>query len=93
MLNKKKIIEIIAVIAAAGTGIILANIIKATTPEDTKKIHKAMIWVGGLFLGFMVSGKVQEYTTTELTKLHFSPDWWNVRMNKDTEETVEGESI
>lgn len=86
MLNKKKIIEIIAVIAAAGTGIILANIIKATTPEDTKKIHKAMIWVGGLFLGFMAADAVRDYSTVEMTKLLD-------KKKVETEETMEGESI
>lgn len=84
MNTKKKIIEIIAVIAAAGTGIILANIIKATTPEDTKKIHKAMIWVGGLFLGFMAADRVKNYTEIEMTKL---------LIKEEPEETVKGESI
>ena len=84
MNTKKKIIEIIAVIAAAGTGIILANIIKATTPEDTKKIHKVMIWVGGLFLGFMAADRIKNYTEIEMTKL---------LIKEETAETVEGESI
>lgn len=85
MITKRKVIEIIAVVAAAGTGIILANLIKSTTPEDTKRINKAMIWVGGLFLGFMLTEKVKDYTTSEMTKL------LDKGQTEETVETVEGE--
>jgi len=39
-----------AIVISVGIGAIAANLIKATTPDDTRKIIKACIWAGSIFV-------------------------------------------
>jgi hypothetical protein len=66
-----KIVEstaiVVGAITAAGTGIIVDNIIKATTPANIGKLSKVAVWFGKLFIGGLASAVVGAYATKEVT--------------------------
>lgn len=49
-----------------GAGIIVGNLINATTPIDAKKITKFFIMVGGGAIGGMVGDKAAEYVNEQI---------------------------
>ena len=51
-----------ALVVSAGVGFIVSNIVKATTPADTKVIVKICIGIGSFVLAGLVSDAATDYT-------------------------------
>lgn len=52
---------VISITTALSTGMIVGNVIRATTPTGLEKGTKIVIGVGSFFLGGMVGSKTAEY--------------------------------
>lgn len=56
---------------SAGVGVVVGNLVRATTPEDLSRVQKIMVGVGGYAIGGVlgdlsakhVSGQIDEYAT------------------------------
>ena len=64
---------------SAGVGAIVTNLIKATTPENTKVTSKILVGIGGLGLSFMLSEFVDDYVSDKLSGI-------SITINKKTED-------
>lgn len=53
------------IIVSMGTGAVVTNAIKATTPADIKTYQKVSIAVGGLVLSSMVGEMATQYTSSK----------------------------
>ena len=67
-IKNKKVIKAVKLIGATvvsiGIGAIAVNVIKTTTPEDTRAIKRACINIGGFFVsGFAASAASDQFNT------------------------------
>lgn len=53
-------------IVSMGTGAIVTNAVKATTPADLKTFQKVTIGVGAFVLSSMVGGAATQYANTKI---------------------------
>lgn len=53
-------------VVSAGVGAIVKNAIKATTPEDIKKLSKLSVWVGSAVVSSMVAEAATKYTKEKI---------------------------
>lgn len=66
-MNKLQLLKAGAqLVVSVGTGSIVGNIIKATTPVSIGLITKACVSVGGLVLGSMIADKASDYTGQQI---------------------------
>jgi hypothetical protein len=72
----KKILEVVktvgGIVISIGVGAVAANLIKATTPEDVKKITKICIGVGSFFVASLaasVAGEKFESTVDRIVNI------------------------
>lgn len=54
------------IVVSMGTGAVVTNAIKSTTPADIKTFQKVTIGVGGLVLSSMVGELASKYTETKI---------------------------
>lgn len=54
------------IIVSMGTGAVVGNAVKSTTPADIKTFQKVTITVGGMVLSSMVSELASKYTETKI---------------------------
>ncbi len=51
---------------SVGTGVIVGNAIKTTTPVDIGSIKKICVYIGGGVIGNMIADKATEYATQKI---------------------------
>lgn len=51
----------VSIVATAGVGTVVENIIKKTTPENVSRLNKVCIKIGSFVIGAMVSDQVEKY--------------------------------
>lgn len=53
-------------VVSTGVGAIVKNAVKATTPEDIKKLSKLSVWVGTAVVSSMVAEAATKYTKEKI---------------------------
>ena len=56
-------------VASATTGVVIDNVVKATTPAELTKLQKYMVRAGGFFVSFTVSGLIADRVEAGFDKL------------------------
>lgn len=62
--------NVVSIIATAGVGTVIENVIKKTTPEDISRLQKIGIRIGSLVIGAMVSEQVENFTVSKFDELY-----------------------
>lgn len=66
-MNALNLTKTIAVgIASAGVGTVVTNVVKATTPEDTKIVKSISILIGSFVISSMVSDRASDYLNEKI---------------------------
>ena len=53
-------------VASAGAGAVVGNLVKATTPYDTSKFQKVLVAVGGYTIGAVLGDLSAKYVTDQI---------------------------
>lgn len=59
----------IALVASAGAGTVITNVVKATMPANISTVNKVLTLVGGFVISGMVGAVASNYVTNELDML------------------------
>jgi hypothetical protein len=53
-------------VASAGTGVVIGNLVKATTPYDLNRVQRVLVAVGGYTLGGVLSDLSAKYISNQI---------------------------
>lgn len=79
--------QVVTFAVSVGVGIIVKNIVRATTPAGLGLVSKAFIGAGSLGLGYMLSDKTAEYTDQQIDKT--VEEVKAILVKSEDEETIE----
>lgn len=67
--NTEKIVKsIVRIVSTIGTGLIISNAIRSTTPQGTGKLMQFCIYMGGMAISAIIGDKVGAYTDEGVEK-------------------------